>query len=623
MTKRWLKAVALAAAAAGALGPSPAAANDQKTARPASTPPATAGPGRAPEQLWPVKITSKIDLPGAGTGRSGYVRSPEQLSPAAVVSTRGVVVSGSDQASQAGAAILEAGGNAVDAAVATAFALGVTEPMTSGLGAETLILIRMADGRVRAIDGSSYVPGAVDQAELHRLRDAAPRGYLQDYKSAATPGSLAALAYALQRHGTRSLAEVMAPAIELADFGFRLSVTGAAEVDGLAYLLRPHERLADLLLKDFTETWGPDHAFCGGELAATLKRIAAAGPDEFYRGSIADEIDADMVAHGGYLRKADLVALRAVECRPIRDTYRGLEVITFPSPGGGASLVELLHILEAFPEKLLREESVDRLHLLIEASRIAWVDVQDSKRPPFLRDLHLVDRGWAAQRARLIRFDRTLRPEEISGETVEPYLTLGTTQVSVVDRWGNVVGLAQTLGGFFGAGVITPGLGFLYNSNLNAFSFTNPADPHFAAPGRAVMTALTPTILLKDGKPILVLGSAGSDRVVPTLASVVTAVADRNLGPREAVAAPRAMWGTNWADPRAFVELAGEITPENVDALEQRGFADIYRQMFPARWIDISVFGGTNAVFVDPATGTATGVPDPRRSGAAAAPQGP
>jgi gamma-glutamyltranspeptidase/glutathione hydrolase len=262
---------------------------------------------------WVMTVALVAATAGAETGRSGYVRSPQQLSPAAVVSTRGVVVSGSDQASRAGAAILEAGGNAVDAAVATAFALGVTEPMTSGLGAETLILIRMADGRVWAIDGSCYVPGLVDQAELRRLRDAAPRGYLQDYKSAAAPGSLAALAYAVRHHGTRSLADVMAPAIELADFGYTLSVTGAAEIEGLAHLLRPHERLADLLLKDFTEAWGPDHVFCGGELAGALKRIAAAGPDEFYRGSIADEIDADMAEHGGYLRKADLVALRAVE----------------------------------------------------------------------------------------------------------------------------------------------------------------------------------------------------------------------------------------------------------------------------------------------------------------------
>jgi len=595
MKTRWMQCLTVVAATVSALAASlPAENSGQQAARPPATP--------------------------TPTTKSGYVRSPEQLTPPQVVSTRGVVVSGSEDASRAGAAVLEAGGNAVDAAVAAAFALGVTEPMTSGLGSETLILIRMADGRLRAIDGSSFVPNLANPDELHRLRDAAPRGYLQDYKSIAVPGSLAALSYAVQHYGTKPLPEVMAPAIDLADFGFKMTVTSTAEIEGLAHFLRPHEHLADLLLRNFTEAWGPDHVFCGAELAATLRRIAASGPDEFYRRSIADEINADMTLHEGYIRKADLVTVRAIERQPIRDTYRGLEVISFPSPGGGASLVELLHILEQFPPTLLHDESLDRLHLLIEAARIAWVDVQDSKRPPFLLDRHLTDRAWAAERAKLIRFDRTLRPDEISGETIEPYLTLGTTQVSVVDRWGNVVGLAQTLGGFFGACVITPGLGFIYNSNLNAFSFTNPSDPHYAVPGRAVMTALTPTIILKEGRPILVVGSAGSERVIPTLASVVTSVADRNLGPREAVGAPRAMWGTNWGDPRAFVELAGEITPEKVDALEKRGFKDIYRLMFPARWMDISAFGGTNSVFIDPATGVATGVADPRRSGGAAAP---
>ncbi|MBZ5589497.1 MAG: gamma-glutamyltransferase family protein, partial [Acidobacteriia bacterium] len=283
-------------------------------------------------------------------------------------------------------------------------------------------------------------------------------------------------------------------------------------------------------------------------------------------------------------------------------------------------LLEMLHILEAFPSKLLREDSLDRLHLLIEAARIAWVDNQDSRMPPTMLDRQLTDRGWAAQRAKLIRFDRALLPSEIGGNAPAQYLALGTTQVSVVDRWGNVVGLSQTTGGFFGATVATPGLGFLYNSNLNAFSYTNALGSHYLRAGSVPTTAMTPTIILKDGKPYLVLGSAGSDRVVPTMVSVISGIADRGLDLREAVAAPRAIWGTNWGDPRAFVELAGEITPERADALERQGYQDVYRLMFPARWIDISAFGGTNAVLNDPRTGMLVGVADPRRSGFAAAP---
>jgi gamma-glutamyltranspeptidase/glutathione hydrolase len=430
--------------------------------------------------------------------------------------------------------------------------------MTSGLGGEALILIYGADGRTQAIDGSCYVPHLARPDELQSSRVAADRGYIQDYNSVAVPGSLAALAYALERYGTESLAEVLAPAIDLADFGYNLNPSTIAEIDGLSPYLRHQDYVAGFILKDFTDAWGPDHVFCASDLAKTLRRIAALGPAEFYRGRIADEIDADMNRHGGYLRKSDLVTVRAVERQPIRDSYRGLQVITFPYPGGGGSLIEMLHILETFPSKLLQDASLDRLHLLVEAARLTWADNQNSWMPLPLVDHQLTDRLWAAQRAKLIRFDRALRPGEISGDVPEPYLAVGTTQVSVVDRWGNAVALSQTLGAFFGAAVATPGLGFFYNANLNAFNYRNPLSPHYLRPGQVPATAMTPTIILKDGKPLLVLGSAGSDRVVPTMVSVISGVADRGLDSCEAVAAPRAIWGTTWGDPRPFVELAGE-----------------------------------------------------------------
>ncbi len=555
------------------------------------------------------------------TGTPGNAELPDQLWPLEVMSSKGVVVSGSEQASQAGAAMLEAGGNAVDAAVAAAFALGVTEPMTSGLGAETLILIYRADGRVEAIDGSCYVPELARPDELQRARANAERGnYIQNYRAIAVPGSLAALAYALEGYGSKSLAEVLAPAIDLADFGYNLNPSSTAELDSLSFLVRHQGYVAALFLKGFTDTWGPGHVFCASDLANTLRRIAEFGPGDFYRGRIADEIDADMERRGAYVRKADLMRVRAVLRRPIRAHYRGLEVITFPFPGSGGSLVEMLHILETFPSQLLRDDSLDRLHLLIEAARIAWGDSLDPRIPPTALDVWLTDRVRAAQRAKLIRFDRALRPSEISASEQYRNVALGTTQVSVIDRWGNAVSLSPPVGGFFGATVATPGLGFLYNANLNAFNYTDPSSPYFLRTGRVPATTLAPTIVLKDGKPLLVLGSAGSDRVVPTVAAVISEVADRGASACEAVASPRAIWGTNFSDPKAFVEIAGEITPARAEALEKQGFRDIYRLEFPARWFDMSAFGGTNVAFVDPLTGMLVGVPDPRRSGFAAAP---
>lgn len=568
----------------------------------------------------PAQPSSEGSPASPSTGTPGVAELPYQLWPLEVISSNGVVVSGSEQASRAGAAVLEAGGNAVDAAVATAFALGVTEPMTSGLGSETFILIYTADGDTHAIDGSCYVPRLASPDEFQKVRVAAERGYVQGYKAIAVPGSLAALTYALHRYGTTSLAEVLAPAIELADFGYNLNSSTHGELTYLSFLVRHQEYVADLFLKNFTDTWGPNHLFCASDLANTLRRIARNGPQDFYGGHIADEIDADMERHGGYVRKADLMRVRAVERTPIRASYRGLEVITFPFPGGGASLVEMLHILENFPSQLLRDDSLDRLHLLVEAARITWADDLDSKVPLVVLDRWLTDRGRAALRAKLIRFDRALLPSEITGGPPERHIAEGTTQVSVVDRWGNAVALSQTVGGFFGATVATPGLGFLYNANLNAFNTTNPSSPYYLRPGQVPMTTLAPTIILKDGKPLLVLGGAGSDRVVPTIAAVISGFADSGLDPCAAVASPRAIWGTNWGDPRAFVELAGETTPEKVDALEKQGFQNIFRLAFPASWMDLEALGGTNVVFIDPRTGLLHGVADPRRSGFAAAP---
>jgi gamma-glutamyltranspeptidase/glutathione hydrolase len=553
---------------------------------------------------------------------SSYAESPYQLWPVQLTSRSGLVVSGSEEASRAGALILEEGGNAIDAAVAAALALGVSEPTTSGLGGETLILIYLKDGRSVAIDGSCYVPfePRVDELQSERARGRA--GNLHGYKSVAVPGSLAALAHAVQKYGTKTLAQVLAPAIDIAEFGYRMNLTELGNVGNYGNKLQVQNHVAELFLKDYAGPWNPDHVYCPSDLENTLRRVASLGAGEFYRGRIADEIEADMTQSGGYVRKSDLVHVRAVERRPQRGSYRGYDVICFPYPGGGGMLLELLNILETFPSELLRRDSLDRLHLLVEASRIANTDNGTLHLPLEVQDRQLTDKRWAAERAQLIRFDRALVAGEISGDTPDPYLAVGTTQVSVVDRWGNIAALTQTLGSSFGSGVATRGLGFIWNSNLNAFDFSNPRSPSYLMPGRPARTSMTPTILLKDGSPLLILGSAGSDRVVPTIVSVISGIVDRGLDACEAVAAPRAMWGSNYGPLRPWVELAGEITPEKVEALEKQGFENMFQLKFPARYTDLMLFGGTNVIFLDPDTGAAIGVGDPRRLGVPAAPRG-
>jgi gamma-glutamyltranspeptidase/glutathione hydrolase len=405
-----------------------------------------------------------------------------------------MVVSGSEEASHAGVSILEAGGNAVDAAVATALALGVAEPTTSGLGGETFILIYLRDGRTVAIDGSCYVPFLSRGEELQSERVRSRGRNVRGYKSIAVPGSLAALAHAVERYGTKGLAEVLAPAIDIADFGYHMNLTELGNVENYASKLMQQNHVTELFLKNYSGPWGSDHIYCASDLGNTLRRIAKLGPGDFYRGRIADEIEADMERNGGYVRKADLVLVRAVERRPAKGSYRGFEVISFPYPGGGGTLLEMLHILEDFPSKLLQDASLDRLHLLIEAARIANTDRGTPHVPLALLDQQLADQGRASERAKLIRFDRALLPGEISREAPEPYLAVGTTQVSVVDQWGNIVALTQTVGASFGSGVATAGLGFMWNSNLNAFEFTNPGSAHYLTPGHPAMTAMTPTV---------------------------------------------------------------------------------------------------------------------------------
>ena len=549
---------------------------------------------------------------------AGYVADPPQLRAVEVRSNGGMVVCGAPQAAAAGAAVLAAGGTAVDAAITTALALGSAEPVTSGIGGQAFILIRFADGRTVAIDGSCVVPALANPAELQTIRNA---GDVLGYKSVAAPGALAAFAYALERYGTITLARALAPAIDIAEFGFRMNTSELANVETYADKLRRGGYLADTFLDGFTDLWPPEHVFCDGDLAETLRRIARSGPADFYHGRIADEIDADMKRHGGYVRKADLVQVRALERRPLRGNYRGLEVITFPYPGAGGALLEMLGILESFPPELLRGASLDRLHLLLEAGRITLHDAFNPTMPLPVYDNELADPKRAAKRARLIRFDRALRESEIGESSAAPFFVVGTTQVSVADRAGNVVSLTQTIGPSLGAGVATPGLGFAYNANLAAFDFANRFSPFYLAPGKVPMTTLTPTIVLKDGRPFLIFGSAGSERIVPSMAVVLSAIADRGDDLRQAQATPRVVWGlADQGLQKGYLELAGEITPKRADALDRQGFKDMYRQGFPARWIDLMVFGGTNAVMIDPATHTFFGVADPRRQGVAVAP---
>jgi gamma-glutamyltranspeptidase/glutathione hydrolase len=353
--------------------------------------------------------------------------------------------------------------------------------------------------------------------------------------------------------------------------------------------------------------------------------------EDFYIGGIAEEIAKDMATNGGFVRKQDLALLRVKERPPARGRYRGLEVVAFPNPGGGDILVEALQILDTFPEELLREDSVDRLHLLLEAMRLAFRTPPSNTNLPFLGS-SVVDPTRAERLASLIRFDRALAEDELPSAQDQGFTDRDTSQVSVVDRFGNAVSLTQTLG--YGSFVATSSLGFEYNSLLESCDFCDRKSPTFPLPLRTFRTTMTPTILLCGGRPLLVLGGAGSSRIPSSIVAVVTNVVDRGLSLREAVTAPRVLANhsnpekkrkgcpTARTDPlpeeKTYIEIIEPITLEQANKLVLRGFSNQKRVSLGNPWYDRRAFGGVNAVMVDPSTGMLIGVGDPRRHGGAA-----
>ncbi len=529
-----------------------------------------------------------------------------------------MVVASSPEAAAAGAEMLERGGNAIDAAVAATFALSVASPGLAGVFGQTYILLHLADGRDVAIDGSCRAPYGARAEEMQGLADSF--GFYYGWKTVATPGSVAALATVLERYGTKTLAETLEPAVRLAEFGTGWPLATRVFFQKYYWTLLDSPSVCALYLKNGIEPFPPDHLHCNPDLGCFLRRLAAGGADEFYRGTIAAEIEADMKANGGWVTRADLVRLRTEIREPVRGRYRGLEVLSFPLPGRGAAVVEALGILDRFPPELLRGDTPDRLHLLIEACRLAYADSTPELRPPRLPDELAADPAYVASRAALIRLDRALTTRELSATPLSTVQVGGTTQVSALDAAGNLVSLTHTLGNAFGAEVATDGFGSPYNNLACGFNFTNPRHWQYIRPFQAPRTGMAPTILLKDGEPYLAIGSAGSDKILAIIVNVVSNLVDRGLPPCEAMTAARVIWG-GFPEDAVYLELFEPITDEQADVLNRRGFTQQHRQYFPGDPLWVGLLGGANAVLVDPADGTLVGVGDPRRTGSPAAPR--
>ena len=497
----------------------------------------------------------------------------------------GMVVSGSPAATRAGAEILGIDGNAVDAAVATAFALAVAEPTQSGLGGRTQGLVRMANGETYGVDATTEVPAGYTP-------EGSPKGDF-GWGAVAIPGTVAGLTELHTRFGSLPLATVLDPAIRLAREGVTLTEGEAGRFASAAEDLAKDPGASAHFLGPDGSPFPAGAVLVQATLASTLESIARGGADVFYRGDLARTAADEMKAHGGWVTAADLDAYRPRPSIVVQGAYRDLDLIGTYLPASGATTIEALQILEHFD--LSGADPAERIGLLASALSLSFYDREAATGTPTEIAKRLTSAEWAARRA---EDARTFPIPSVSrdGEPSE------TTHLSVVDLDGNAVSLTQSLGPTGGARVASPGLGFLYASTLGYLDDIQPGDRPWSSQ--------SPIIATRDGELALVIGGAGARRIISALVSVITRLADEGLELEDALAAPR-----------LHVDAAGIALerpgPENGRAQEQEEFAAMTRALddLEIAWNALEsgvFFARLNAVAIDPTTGERIGVADPR-----------
>jgi gamma-glutamyltranspeptidase/glutathione hydrolase len=505
-------------------------------------------------------------------------------------SKRGMISTAHYEATRAGREILEAGGNAVDAAVGAALALGVCEPAASGLGGQTMMLMHLAEpGRTIALDGSSRAPNRATVEALGDPRDGT------GYRATTVPSTPATLGHALKQYGTMSLKVVLEPALRLAEHGYRISP--------LQHRLtrRESKKLAAGTAAPFFLNEGrpvpKGQRFRQPVLAATLRRLAKKGIRDFYTGEIARLIDEDMIRHDGLIRLDDLAQIpRPIERRPLSCRLDAARVLTFPPPGAGRTLVEMVNAYQKLPARLRDIDSPEGAVALALLIRHAFLDRNDRPFDPQhyaqVTNKKMLSRDYAKQIAHSIA--RTVKTH---GET---------THLSVMDDRGNVVALTQSIEKVYGSCSVTAELGFLYNNYMGAFEYTQMGHPYYLRPNAVPWASVAPTIVFRGRAPWAAIGSPGSERITPSLLQVLVRLTDST--PLGAVEAPRLFCSI---DGRVSLE-AERMSPEIPKALEKHGLTVDRREGWAFYLGCVQLVLRERTRFV--------GVADPRRDGEAAGP---
>ena len=544
--------------------------------------------------------------------------SQQAAKPQPTRAPHGMVVSASVHASEAGADVLAAGGNAVDAAIATGFALAVTHPAAGNIGGGGFMVIRFSDGTSTAIDFREKAPLASHAGMwLDESGQYSRTMHHNSHLAVGVPGTVAGFWKAHRLYGSQEWRRSVSPAISLARDGFPVSERLAG---GLRSLVEGRGAAYEATVAAFSIDGRPLAAgslLVQTDLARTLERIADDGSDGFYKGETARLLVAEMERGGGIITLEDLARYQSKERTPIKGTYRGYEIISMPPPSsGGVALVEMLNILEGYDLAPMGHNSADYIHHLTEAMRMAYRD-----RARFLADADFVDvpvhRLTAKDYAAVLRsgIDPVRAGVSMPTDVTEPHESPETTHYSVVDRNGMAVSVTYTLEYGYGSAITVPGAGFLLNNEMGDFNagpgLTNDTgligtEPNLARPEQRMLSSMTPTIVSKDDELVGVVGSPGGRTIINTVLQVILNVVEFGMNIQEAVDAARLHH--QWLPDDVRIEEGG-VTPETIAELEQRGYAVSVR----------GSQGRANSIMIDPETGERLGAPDLRNVDAAAA----
>lgn len=564
-----------------------------------SEPAASEEPAKTPAYSTEGFVTVDADGNRVTTGRDA-------------TSTKAMATASKYEVSQVGAEIMAKGGNAVDAAVAMGFALGVCEPFTSGLGGGGLATIHTAEGENFFIDFREVAPAAAT-LDLYVDASGENNGNTQEGGLASgVPGEVAGLLYLLEHHGTMSREEVMEPAIRIANEGFTVSAYCANAISDAYEKTQKFPEMSKVYLDENGLPWEEGSVITNPDLGKALQLIADQGADAFYKGEIGEAMVATLAKYDGVMTMDDLAGYEVHELKPVTGDYRGYTVISSPPPSsGGTHLIEILNILENFDMASMEVNSAEYVHLFAETFKLAFAD-----RAKYMADTNFVtvplggltSQAYADKRAQDI--DLNVAMEQAAPDDPSPYEHTDTTHFSVADVDGNCVAITKTINYYFGSGVMVDGYGFMMNNQMDDFS-TDSESVNKIEPGKKPLSSMSPTVVLKpDGSPFLVLGTPGGSRIFSGVAEVISRVIDSKMDLHTAISVPK-IWNCSNKNNLQYEEpLKGyeqyALTDETIAKLTEMGHGELKTTRSGAFQC---------IMFMD--DGTLYGTADPRQDGKA------